>query len=145
VRMAGFTGSTDKGPVRVFVSYAHDSDEHVAAVRDLWVFLRGQGIDARLDLPAAERRQEWSAWMLEQVRDARFVLVVASPAYKRRSDGLAAADEGLGVQFEARLIREFFYRDQDDGVERFLPVLLPGCRWIAFRISCCRPLRRLTG
>jgi len=124
--MAGFTEPPDEGPVRVFISYAHDSDEHVAAVRDLWVFLRGQGIDAKLDLPAAERRQDWPAWMLEQVRDARFVLIVASPAYKRRSEGQAAADEGRGVQFEARLISEFFYRDQRAGIERFLPVLLPG-------------------
>jgi hypothetical protein len=61
--MAGFTEPPDEGPVRVFISYAHDSDEHVAAVRDLWVFLRSQGIDAKLDLPAAERRQNWPAWM----------------------------------------------------------------------------------
>ena len=124
--MAGLAEAPDDGPARVFISYAHDSDEHVAGVRDLWVFLRGQGIDARLDLPAAERRQDWPAWMLEQVRDARFVLVVASPAYKRRSEGGPAAGEGRGVQFEARLIREFFYRDQQAGIERFLPVLLPG-------------------
>jgi tetratricopeptide (TPR) repeat protein len=124
--MAVSVGVGSGEPVRVFISYALESDEHVATVRGLWVFLRGQGIDARLDLPAAERRQDWPAWMLEQVRDARYVLVVASPAYKRRGDGLAAADEGRGVQFEARLIREFFYRDQDAGVERFLPVLLPG-------------------
>ena len=70
--------------------------------------------------------------MVEQVRDARYVLVVASPAYKRRSEGLAAAGEGRGVQFEARLIREYFYRDQTAGIERFLPVLLPGAsvEWI---------------
>jgi tetratricopeptide (TPR) repeat protein/transcriptional regulator with XRE-family HTH domain len=124
--MTDFAEPSDRRPVRVFISYAHDSAEHVTSVRDFWVFLRGQGVDARLDLSAAEQRQEWSAWMLEQVRDARFVLVVASPAYKRRSDGLAAADEGRGVQFEGRLIREFIYRDQAAGVERFLPVLLPG-------------------
>jgi len=124
--MTGFAELTEGEPIRVFISYAHDSDEHVAAVRDFWVFLRGQGVDARLDLPAAERRQEWPSWMLEEVREAGFVLVIASPAYKRRGDGLAAAGEGRGVQFEARLIREFFYRDQFAGVERFLPVLLPG-------------------
>ena len=119
-------GPGDGEPVRVFISYAYESDEHVAAVRDLWVFLRSQGIDARLDLPEAERRQEWPSWMLEQVRDARYVLVVASPAYKRHSEGVRTADDRRGVQFESRLIREFFYRDQAAGMERFLPVLLPG-------------------
>jgi NB-ARC domain/SEFIR domain len=115
-----------RNPVRVFVSYSHESDEHMAAVYDFYVLLRSQGIDAKLDRPAAERRQDWPAWMLEQVRAARFVLVMASPAYKRSSDGYTSADEGRGVQFEARLIREFFYRDQKAGLERFLPVLLPG-------------------
>ena len=124
--MTGFGVPEAREPVRVFISYAHDSDEHMATVRDLWIFLRTQGINAQLDLPAAERRQEWPAWMLEQVRDARFVLVVASPAYEQRSEGPAAADEGRGVQYEARLIREYFYRDQAAGIERFLPVLLPG-------------------
>jgi hypothetical protein len=30
------------------------------------------------------------------------------------------------VQYEARLIRDLFYRDQTD-LGRFLPVVLPGC------------------
>ena len=113
-------------PVKVFVSYAHDDEAHVAAVRELWEFLRGQGLDARLDLPAAERRQEWPAWMTRELRAADFVLVVASPAYKRRCDGAPGVDEGRGVQFEARLILNYFYGDQEASIHRFLPVLLPG-------------------
>jgi len=111
---------------RVFISYAHDSDDHQEAVRDLWILLRGCGIDARLDLPAAERRQDWPLWMLEQIREADFVLVIASPAYRRRAEGTATADEGRGVQFEAALLREELYRDRDAGMGKFLPVVLPG-------------------
>ena len=33
-------------PVRVFISYAHDDQTHEDRVRQLWMFLRGQGIDA---------------------------------------------------------------------------------------------------
>ena len=40
-------------PVRVFVSYAHDNPGHEELVRQLWVFLRACGVDARLDLAAA--------------------------------------------------------------------------------------------
>src|ERR1700704_4424952 len=111
---------------RVFISYAHDSEVHEEAVRSLWVFLRGQGIDARLDLPAGERRQDWPAWMSKHVRDADFLLVVASPAYRRGVDGEGGGVEGRGVQWEARLIRNELYRDYDAGLQKFLPVLLPG-------------------
>ena len=113
--------------VRVFISYAHDNAEHEERVRRFWTFLREQGIDARLDRPAAERRQDWPLWMLREIRAARFVLVIASPAYRRRAEGDAAAGEGRGVQWEAVLIREAVYADQQAALDRFLPVVLPGC------------------
>lgn len=34
-------------PVRVFISYAHEDDEHDEKVRRLWKLLREHGIDAR--------------------------------------------------------------------------------------------------
>jgi TIR domain len=82
-------------PVRVFVSYAHDDAEHEDRVREFWTFLRAHGIDARLDKPAAERRRDWPLWMLGEVRQARFVLVVASPAYRERAEGDAPPGVGL--------------------------------------------------
>ena len=121
-------GHEDAGvtPPRVLISYAHASPAHVEAVRELWVLLRSQGIDAKLDLPAAEQRQDWAVWMMAEVQAADYVLVVASPEYRDRAEGSAAPDEGRGVQFEARLIRDEFYRDQEAGTRRFLPVLLDG-------------------
>jgi SEFIR domain-containing protein len=77
--------SDPEAQIRVFISYAHDSPVHQDTVRDLWVFLRSNGFDARLDLPVAERRVDWPVWMHHEVRDADFVLVIASPAYKRRA------------------------------------------------------------
>ena len=106
---------------RVFISYAHDDAAHEERVRDFWLFLRNNGIDASLDLPAAGQRQDWAEWMTRQVRDADRVLVVASPDYKRRAEGDAGPGEGRGVQWEARLIRD-----------RLLPTSTPGCSW------CCR-------
>jgi len=113
-------------PVRVFISYAHDDAAHVERVRDFWLFLRANGIDARLDLPAAEQRQDWAQWMTREIRDADRIVVVGSSAYQRRGEGDAGADEGRGVQFEARLIRDRFYADQDAGLQLVLPVVLPG-------------------
>ncbi|MER5261558.1 SEFIR domain-containing protein [Actinosynnema sp. NPDC002837] len=109
----------------MFISYAHESDEHVEQVRDLWIFLRRCGIDAKLDRVAGQRRQDWALWMGDQVRQADHILVVASMAYRERSEGRSAPEVGKGVQWEARLIRDAFYRDQR-ALDRFVPVVLPG-------------------
>jgi hypothetical protein len=114
-------------PVRVFISYAHDDAAHEERVRRFWLFLRGQGVDARLDLAVAGRRVDWAEWMTREVRDADRVLVIASPEYKRRAEGDVRPDEGRGVQWEVRLIRDVVYADQRAGLERVLPVVLPGC------------------
>jgi hypothetical protein len=110
----------------VFISYAHDDPQHEQAVRQLWGALRRVGIDAKLDMLAAQRPQDWPLWMMGEVRAADFVLVVASPAYKQRAEGDAGPGVGLGVQWEARLIREEVYSDQVAAGGRFLPVVLPG-------------------
>ncbi len=115
------------GPApRVFISYAQETAEHVALMTDFWLFLRANGVDAQLDTDAAQQPQNWPTWMLRQVRDSDFVLLIASAAYKRRADGDAGPTDGRGVQWEARLIQEEYYRDQETGPLKFLPVVLPG-------------------
>ena len=95
--------------LRVFISYAQDDDAQVERVREFWLFLRAHGVDARLDLPAAERRQDWAQWMQREIQDADRIVVVASPAYKRRDAGDAGPAEGRGVQWESRMIRDRVY------------------------------------
>jgi hypothetical protein len=112
-------------PRRVFISYAHESEEHGEQVRNLWLFLRRHGVDARLDRPAAEQRQDWASWMAAEVREADHVLVVASTAYRERAEGRSGPDSGRGVQWETRLIQNAFYADQR-ALDRFVPVVLPG-------------------
>jgi hypothetical protein len=114
-------------PPRVFISYAHESDEHGELVRDLWVYLRSRGVDAILDRPAAEQRQEWTAWMDREIPRSDFILVVASPEYRRRAAGEAPEGQGRGVEYEAALIRGLVYEDRKIWFRRVLPVLLPGC------------------
>jgi tetratricopeptide (TPR) repeat protein len=114
-------------PVRVFISYAHGDSEHEELVQQFWVFLRTQaGIDARFDFEAAEKRQGWALWMTHEIRDADFVLIIASAAYKRRAEGDAGNDEGRGVQWEAQLIREELYRSREKTTAKLVPVVLPG-------------------
>ncbi|HUZ54305.1 MAG TPA: CHAT domain-containing protein, partial [Streptosporangiaceae bacterium] len=114
-------------PVRVFISYAHDDPAHEERVREFWLFLHRNGIDAHADLTAQEQRQDWTQWMTREIRSARHVLVIASPQYRRRAEGDAAPDEGRGVQWEAGIVQELIYADQQAALQRVLPVVLPGC------------------
>jgi hypothetical protein len=113
-------------PVRVLISYAHGDAEHEEVVRRFWTFLRTEGVDAVLDVVAANQRQFWPQWMSEQIRDAQFVLVVASPFYKERAQGTGHASVGRGVRWEARQLQELLYTNFEDGLRRVLPVVLPG-------------------
>jgi hypothetical protein len=123
------SGAGAESPVspRVFISYAHDDEEHEERVRGFWLFLRANSIDAKLDLPGSEERRDWAQWMDRQVRGADRILVIASPEYKIRAEGDAEPDEGRGVQWESWLIRDRFYANQRTGLRLVLPVVLPGC------------------
>jgi hypothetical protein len=108
--MAGGRDGDGGGMARIFISYAHGDRGHEERVRELWIFLRANGVDARLDLAVAER-VDWAQWMTREVQAADRVLVIASAAYRQRADGDAGPAEGRGVQWEAQLIRDLFYAD----------------------------------
>lgn len=114
-------------PPRVFISYAHEPPEHKAQVLRFATYLREQiGLDAHLDTWYDNVRRDWSNWAIEQLDKADFILVVASPEYRRRADGMAPPDVGRGSQFEAAIIRDNLTRNLRRETERVLPVVLPG-------------------
>ncbi|WP_410628115.1 SEFIR domain-containing protein [Amycolatopsis sp. cmx-8-4] len=116
--------SENRSP-RVFISYAHDNAVHNEAVRILWHLLRNNGIDAELDLHAAQQRQDWAAWHQQQIQEADFTLIIASPEYKSQSEGNTEPTQGRSVHWESLLIREEMYRDRQSALKKFLPVILP--------------------
>jgi hypothetical protein len=111
---------------KVFVSYAHESQRHQGDVLAFATFLRGQGVHAVLDLWSAHDRHDWYAWAIRELTAADYVLVVASPNYRRTGDGSAPADEHRGVQSEAAVLRDLVYGDRPGWLPKVLPVLLPG-------------------
>ncbi|MCP9209767.1 toll/interleukin-1 receptor domain-containing protein [Streptomyces sp. NEAU-Y11] len=120
---------TDDGrPPLVFISYAHEDDGgvHRDQVRTLWRLLCAQGVDARLDLLAAESPQDWGVWMMHRYEEADRVLVIASPAYKRRAEVREEPGTGLGVSWEATLLRAEVHGNPRDWFRRILRVVLPG-------------------
>jgi hypothetical protein len=111
---------------KVFVSYAHESDQHMTQVLEFATFLRQTGIDAVLDLWSTDARQDWYAWAIREMTDADFVLVVASGRYRLTGDGSGPSTEHRGVQSEASLLRELIYADRATWLPKALPVVLPG-------------------
>jgi hypothetical protein len=115
----------DQRPVRVWVSYAHESEHHKDQVLAFCELLRRNNIDADLDQWNTSRRQDWYLWLLAEIRSADYVIVVASSAYKRAGDGDAAPGDHRGVQSEAALLRELLHGDRATWLPRLLPVVFP--------------------
>ena len=100
-------------PIRVFISYTHDSDEHLGTVRTLAERLRCDGIDARLDQwVVGTPAQGWPGWMEDEIRAADFVIVVCSPPYYDRYRGEGDPIAGRGGRWESNLIRDHLYGDR---------------------------------
>lgn len=125
-------------PIRVFVSYTHDSDEHRRAVLDLATRLRQDGVDVRLDRwVEGTPEQGWPAWMEDEIRRADFIVVVCSSLYYERYRGDGNPEQGRGGRWESNLIRDTLYANRSS-LRRFVPVLADG----ADETSVPDPLRQ---
>lgn len=107
---------------RVLISYAHESAEHRARIRKLADQLRAHGIDAMIDQYEPHPAEGWPQWMERQIENSDFVLLVFTETYQRRAVGKEEPGRGLGVAWEADLIREELY-DSPHHNERFIPVV----------------------
>lgn len=113
-------------PARVFVSYAHDSPQHRRMVLRFCTLLLRLGVDVRVDEWDTDRRRDWFLWMIDQFRNADYVIVIASPRYRAASDGTGPAEAHRGVQTESAVLRDFLYLDRAVWTRKILPVILPG-------------------
>jgi hypothetical protein len=117
----------DKSSPWVFVSYSHDTPQHKDLVREFCTFLRREGgIDVHLDQWVDDGSRDWSAWAVQQLTKADFVLAIASPNYKERADGLAEGEDGRGSKFEGAMLRDAVTKDLPGETRRILSVVLPG-------------------
>jgi tetratricopeptide (TPR) repeat protein len=108
---------------KVFISYTHDSPEHMDRVLELGNRLRIEGIDCQLDQYEMSPTEGWPRWTERQIEEADFVLVVCTETYLRRFKGTEEAGKGLGAQWEGAIITQALYDDAGDN-KKFIPVLL---------------------
>lgn len=110
----------------VFFTYAHDSVEHLTIVREFAALLSSAGIQPILDQWQSSARRDWYSWGLQLMAMADFVVVIASPGFRRVGDGHGPNDRNLGLQAEAAFLREQLQRDRRRWTAKILPVVLPG-------------------
>ncbi len=107
---------------RVFISYSHDSPEHMDRVLALADRLRSEGVDAQLDQYEGSPAKGWQLWMEDEIEAADFVVVVATETYERRRRGLEEPGKGHGVRWEESIISQVLY-DAAPHNETVLPVI----------------------
>ncbi|KAF0206299.1 MAG: WD repeat-containing [Gallionellaceae bacterium] len=108
----------------IFISYSHDSEEHKKQVLELSERLRQDGIETRLDQYVNGAPEEkWPRWMLNQLDEAQFVLVVCTETYYLRFRGHEQPGKGKGVDWEGALITQELY-DSRSKTLKFVPVFL---------------------
>jgi hypothetical protein len=93
----------------VFISYSHDSPEHIDRVLALADRLRADGLDCILDQYETAPPKGWPRWMERCIRDADFVLVVCTETYYRRVVGDEEPGKRRGVRWEGGLIYQDIY------------------------------------
>ena len=107
---------------KVFISYTHDSQDHMDHVLDLSNSLRNNGIDCNIDQYEISPSEGWPRWMINQIDEADFVLVVCTENYERRFTGKEEPGKGLGVKWEGAILTQKLYDDDAKNTD-FIPVI----------------------
>jgi hypothetical protein len=115
---------TDPTPVRVFISYSHDSTEHEERVFAFSKRLRDDGVDATIDQYESPS-EGWPFWMERQIDESAFVLIVCTKGYLRRVEKKEDPTMGRVVVWEINSIYNRLYETKLIS-PKFIPVLMPG-------------------
>jgi hypothetical protein len=112
-------------PSQVFLSYAQVPEGHRQRVAELADALRAAGLSVVFDHDVTSPQgppEGWPKWMLDQIEQADWVLVVCNEAYYRRFRGREVPGIGLGASWEGAVIGQALYSDGTRN-RKFIPVL----------------------
>ena len=106
---------------KVFISYAHESEALSDQVLSFSNELRSLGIDSEIDQYEEAPPQGWAKWMLKQIAESDYVLVVASPTYYARSKDYSDNTKGLGAKWETTQIIQNVYENVNNNT-KYIPI-----------------------
>ena len=104
-----------------FVCYAHETGSHNQQVTDLTVRLRADGVDCTADVFEVSPPEGWQRWMLRQVKDSDFVIVVCTATHAQHIAASPTSRAGRGVRWEDGAILQCLYDEGEN--RRFIPVV----------------------
>lgn len=110
-------------PTKVFLSYAHESEEISNRVLEFSNSLRLNGVDCEIDQYEEAPPEGWPKWMMRQVQEAEFVLVCCTKLFHDRANDFSGKSEGLGVKWETSLILQQLYALNTNNT-KFIPIIL---------------------
>lgn len=113
---------SDSDNIKVFISYSHDTKPHKDRVLQLAKRLEKNGIECSLDQYETSPPEGWARWMSNQIKQAKFVLVVCTKIYMERYDGDAEAGIGMGAKWEGLTITQELYKAEGRNI-KFIPVV----------------------
>ena len=103
--------------VRVFISYTKSSNQHQDWVKTIGSYLRGAGIDARLDIWHLRPGMDVAQWMCNELDMADRVLLICDELYAQKADGRHG-----GVGWEIRVIQGDLLQSQPTNPDKFVPI-----------------------
>jgi tetratricopeptide (TPR) repeat protein len=112
---------SSKSP-RVFISYSHDSEEHMDQVLLLANRLRTEGIDCTIDQYEQSPAKGWHRWMMDEIEEADFVLMIFTMKYTRHFWSKEEDATAMGLAWEGAIISQDFYSQQGKN-SKYIPVL----------------------
>jgi len=106
---------------KVFISYSHESPEHLNRVLAFSNRLRKEGVDCYIDQYEQWPAEGWPTWCDKQIDRAEFVLVACTQAYLRRFQKEEVPGTGKGVTWEGHIITQDLYDGQGKNT-KFIPI-----------------------
>jgi TIR domain len=106
-------------PLRVFISYTRTNDQHQDWVRAVGTYLRGAGVDARLDVWHLRPGMDVAQWMCNELDMADRVLLICDELYAQKADGRHG-----GVGWEIRVIQGDLMQSQATNPDKFVPIVV---------------------
>ena len=116
--------SEPSSPVaRVMISYKRQGSQLDGAVLTLATRLRNDGLDCRCDQFVENPPLGWQRWMVDEIVEANYVLVICSEQYRDSFEGKNPPERGLGANWEGAIITVDLY-ERNGRNDKFIPVVL---------------------
>src|SRR4051812_38946764 len=90
---------TDRRPVTVFISYAHENYAHVRRVERVAKILAARGMKVFLD-NWCTRRIDWNEVITGELSNSDYIIAVASPGFHAAAEGTAPPGRHGAVRHE---------------------------------------------